>query len=99
MTIYAIKRKHLRLSLHFSHEREFKDMKIFIINMAKFIQRRAKMQHNIDELPEPLDIEFIEGVDGDNLTDSEITRHTRKLRGATTKGEAGRALSFSSAHF
>ncbi len=68
-------------------------MKIFIINLESSIQRRAKIQKNINSISTPLDIEFFNAVNGNDMKDNEISSNTRELCEATTKGEIGCALS------
>ena len=72
-------------------------MKIFCVNLPRDVERRKKMEGELEKLSIP--VEFIEGVDGRKLTDEELKnvyakwrtrfRHGKDL----SRGELGCALS------
>lgn len=66
-------------------------MKIFIINLARSIERRASIEKQLSSLN--LDYEIIEAVDGSLLSYEEILQKTKALNYAVSCGEIGCALS------
>ncbi|AZP49580.1 glycosyltransferase family 25 protein [Rahnella aquatilis] len=66
-------------------------MKIFVINLARSIERRASIEKQLSSLN--LDYEIIEAVDGSQLSYEEILQKTRVLNYAIGCGEIGCALS------
>lgn len=69
-------------------------VQIFVINLKSSSGRRELLQKRLDELN--LDAEFIEAVNGYDLTESEMALHTLPLNYAYMKGEVGCALSHQS---
>lgn len=66
-------------------------MKIFVINLARSTERRASMEKQLSQLN--LDYEFIEAIDGSQLSYSDIITETKPLNYALSCGEVGCALS------
>ncbi|OIV47205.1 hypothetical protein BK025_05995 [Sodalis sp. TME1] len=66
-------------------------MKIFIINLARSVERRESIEKQLNKLHLPY--EFIEAIDGHALTLEEIRQHTRPLNYAFKLGEIGCSLS------
>lgn len=66
-------------------------MKIFVINLARSIERRSRLEKRLAELN--IAAEFIKAVDGSALNKEELTKHVRSLNYAFLCGEIGCALS------
>lgn len=66
-------------------------MKIFIINLKNSVERRLKMQSQMDELGLPFD--FIEAVDGRSMSEEDINNVTSSINYAFLPGEIGCSLS------
>jgi glycosyl transferase family 25 len=66
-------------------------IRIFVINLKSSVTRRESLQRRLDELN--LTAEFIEAVNGHNLTGIEFAEHTLPVNYAYMKGEVGCALS------
>ncbi len=66
-------------------------MKVFILSMAKSVQRRESIIAQCEK--NKLDYEVIEAVDGNALSEEERFKHTQKLNYAFQNGEIGCALS------
>ncbi|MFB6324673.1 glycosyltransferase family 25 protein [Pantoea deleyi] len=66
-------------------------MKIFIINLARSVERRKSMAQQLSALN--LNYEFIDAIDGKKLTHDEILQNTKPISYAVTCGEIGCSLS------
>ena len=66
-------------------------MKVFIINLARSIDRRHSIAAQCDKLG--LEYEFFPAVDGSTLSESECAQNTQPLNYAFKPGEIGCALS------
>lgn len=69
-------------------------MKIFVVNLARSIERRSRLEKRLAELN--ITAEFINAVDGATLTVEELKEHVRSLNYAFLCGEIGCAMSHQS---